>query len=171
MVEFTIVFPVALLVILGTIAGSFLFFQSEAVTNGARGGARWATIETSLHVASGPNYCESGSPDTIVNAVKKSANILSINSAPLCTVGGSTTELQQTPNDPNRANIVVDASPSLAAPTCVTVTVTYKANPLALPFMKQITLRGYSSSPVAASSSSTTTTTTTSSGLTCPAPH
>jgi Flp pilus assembly protein TadG len=171
MVEFAIVFPVALIVIIGTIAGSFLFFQSEAVTNGARCGARWATIETSLYVASGPNFCESGNPDTIINAVKKSANILNVNTTALCTVGGSTTELQQT-NDPTKANIVVDAIPSLASPTCITVTVTYKANPLSLPFRTQITLRGYSSAPVPSSSSSTTTTTTTTStGINCPAPH
>jgi Flp pilus assembly protein TadG len=170
MVEFAIVFPVALLVILGIIVGSFLFFQSEAVTNGARGGSRWATVESSLYVASGGNFCESGNPDTIVNAVKKSANVVPVNTAQLCTVGGSTTELVQTPNDPSKANIVVDATPSLAAPTCVTITVTYVASPLSVPFLKKVTLRGYSSSPIAASSSSTTTTTT-STSISCPAPH
>lgn len=167
MVEFAIILPVALLVILGIIVGSFLFFQSEAVTNGARGGARWATIESNLWAVSGSTHCESGQPDWIANAVQKSANILPVNTAHLCANGASTTELVQTPTDPSKANIVVDATPSLAAPTCVTVSVTYKTTPLAIPFVSTITLRGYSSSPIPASSSSTTTTST---GISCPAP-
>ena len=61
MVEFALIFPIALIVLFGAIAGSYLFFQSEAVNNGARGGSRWATIKSEnapgyLYAIPGPTH-------------------------------------------------------------------------------------------------------------------
>jgi hypothetical protein len=161
MVEFALIFPIALTVLFGAIAGSYLFFQSEAVTNGARGGARWATIKSgslyTLQSAGGPS-CEAVSSDTIVDEVHKAANILALNTGRLCTpaiVGGySTTQLRQ-PIDSSKAYIVVDAAPTLAIPQCITVTVVYAAPTLGKPFPQSITLAGHSGAPVGASASTT----------------
>jgi Flp pilus assembly protein TadG len=167
MVEFAFVFPIAILIILAILVGAWVFFQSEAVNNGARGGARMAGVEGNLYSSSTSTYtCEAGKPDTIVNAVKKSLNIVPLNMAPLCAY--STTELQQYPVDPTKANIVVDAWPSLIAPQCVTVTVTYKSKPMAVPLPSTLTLQGHSSIPVGAATVSGSSSTTTS--ITCPAP-
>jgi Flp pilus assembly protein TadG len=161
MVEFALIFPIALTVLFGAIAGSYLFFQSEAVTNGARGGVRWATINSSslytITTVGGP-FCEAISTHTIVDEVHTAANILALNTGRLCTpalvVGYSTTQLRQ-PIDNNKAYIVVDAAPSLASPDCITVTVVYAAPTLGKPFPPSITLAGHSGAPVGANASTT----------------
>jgi Flp pilus assembly protein TadG len=162
MVEFALVFPIAMVVLLGLLTGSFLFFQNSAVSDAARGGSRWATIETGLSVSGtagcGSKAGESAQPDTIVNQVKKSANILPVNSAPLC--ASSATEMQQTPLDLSKANIVVEALPSLANPVCVTISVTYVTKPFSMPFAKTLTMSAHSSSPMPSSGGN----------VTCPAP-
>jgi hypothetical protein len=168
-VEFAVVAIIAILTLTGIIAGSFMYFQNEAVTNGARGGARWATVESNLYSSSsGTLTCEGGSPDSIVNQVKKATNVLPVNTAPLCAI--SNTELQQNPIDWSKANIVVDAYPNLSAPTCVTVTVTYKAQPLAIPVPGPITMQAHSSQPFITFSSSSTSTSA-SASQSCPAAH
>jgi hypothetical protein len=170
MVEFTVVAALAVLTLTGIIAGSFLYFQNESVTNGARAGSRYATLESSLYSSSsGTLTCEGGAPDSIVNQVRKAINIVPVNAAPLCAV--SATQLQQYPVDNNKANIVVDALPSLSAPACVTVTVTYKAQPVAVPFTSPITLSAFSSMPFLLTSSSSTSSGTTTSSLACPTSH
>ncbi|HEY2705145.1 MAG TPA: TadE family protein [Candidatus Dormibacteraeota bacterium] len=165
LVEFALIGSLAIVVIAGTIAGAYLFFMNSAVGSAARGGSRWATIETGLYTGPAGSICESGLPDTIVHAAQASGNVLPVNPAHLCAV--SATELQQSPVDPTRANIVVDALPSLASPSCVTVTVTYLSKPVAVPFLGTITLQAHSSMPFPVSVSSSSTTSGT---LQCPGP-
>jgi Flp pilus assembly protein TadG len=161
MVEFALVSPIALLVLFGSIAGSYLFFQSEAVNNGARGGARWATIQagispaTYLYTNTGANkpFCESSAlTTTIVTEVRKAAPILPLNGGRLCTpaVGAafSTTELRQ-PIDNSKAYIVLDALPTLSSPNCITISVVYVAPSLGKPLPATITIEGHSGAPVA----------------------
>ncbi|MEA2684490.1 MAG: hypothetical protein QOK05_2818 [Chloroflexota bacterium] len=157
-VEFTLVFPMVILLVVGMIAGSFMFFQSSGLTNGARAASRWATVESSLN--SGAGLCESGSPNTIVSEVTKAANIVQVNQGKLCAKNGnSTTELVQPTYIPNKANIVVDAFPDLTNPECITVNITYTAPPLAPPF-PPILMQAHSSTPTTRATAATT----------CPAP-
>lgn len=145
-------FPLALAFIVGTMCGAYLYFQNEAMNNGARAASRWATIEGSLNV--GATHCESGSPDSIVGQVQKNAKtFLPINPGQLCAkvvsagppVVYSTTELVQLPYVANQANIVVDASPSLTSPECITVNLTY-TSPAFGPF-PAIVMQAHSSAP------------------------
>ncbi|HZS15529.1 MAG TPA: TadE family protein [Candidatus Dormibacteraeota bacterium] len=168
LVEFALVGTVAVFVLTGIIAGALLYFQNEAVGNGARSGSRYAAVESTLYSSSsGTVTCEGGSPDSIVDQVGKAMTTVPVNKAPLCAV--SSTELQQTPVDPGKANIVVDALPSLAAPSCVTVTVTYRSQPIAVPMVGPITLEGFSSMPFLNTATSSSSTSSSASG--CPAPH
>jgi hypothetical protein len=161
MVEFALIFPIAVIVLFGAITGSYLFFQSEAVNNGARGGSRWATIKSEnspgylfTNIGAGVS-CESNvNSTTVVTEVRKAANIVPLNTGRLCNTGGSTTELRQ-PIDNTKAYIVLDALPSLAAPQCITVSVVYAAPSLGPPFPKSITLEGHSGAPVGANGSTT----------------
>lgn len=157
---------VTVLVLSGIIAGALLYFQNEAVSNAARSGARFAGVETTLYSSSsGTLTCEGGAPDSIVDQVGKGITIVPVNKAPLCAV--SATELQQTPVDPDKANIVVDALPSLASPSCVTVSVYYRSQPIAVPMVGPILLGGVSSMPFLSNGTSTST----SSSVSCPATH
>jgi len=150
MVEFAIVGPIALMILFGLISGSWLFFQHEAVSDGARAGARAASIETSLYQQSGGSgpYCESGAPGMIASAVAAAAPNMPVNRAALCAPAGSTTHLQQQPSGSGLAAITVDASPSLAAPTSVQVTVTYSAKGMAPPFTHTFNFSSSSAQPV-----------------------
>lgn len=135
MVEFALVFPVALLIIMGMIAGSWLFFASEAVQDGARGGARAGVIETSLWQPSGTLHCESQQPESIAQSVQHSVTVITVNQQQLCTTGpADTTTLVQASSPANEANITVVACPSLANPVTVQVTVTFRVHGLAPPF-------------------------------------
>jgi Flp pilus assembly protein TadG len=164
-VEFALVFPLVLVFIVGTISGAYLYFQNEAMTNGARAASRWATIEGSLNVTS--THCESGSPDSIVGQVQKNAKFLPVNPGKLCakviSAGPpavySTTELVQVPYVASQANIVVDASPNLTNPECITVNITYTPPTLPGPF-PTIVMQAHSSAPTLAATTSST----------CPAP-
>jgi Flp pilus assembly protein TadG len=144
-VEFALVLPLVLIFLSGVIAGSYLFFQNNAVGNGSRAGSRMATIESNLYKGTGP-YCEEGKPDTIVNAVKGAANILPLNSGALCAT--SPTRLVQNSIDMTKAYIIVDAAPNLGSPACVTVTVIYNAPSLPGPFATNITMVSHSGAPV-----------------------
>ena len=137
MVEFAIVGPVAIGLLTGILSGAWLFFQNSSLADGARGGARMASIETSLY-AKNPSgrYCESAMPQTIEQAVAQNAVQLRVNPATLCAApcppGCTPTQLVQ-PWDASRVNIIVDASPNLSNPTTVTVTLKYVAHGLAPP--------------------------------------
>ncbi len=151
LVEFAIVCPIALVVVFGILSGSWLFFQNEAVSDGARGGARAASIASSLYVADplvAGKFCESGAPGTVAAAVGRAAPQLPVDPALLCTTS-STTHLQDLAGTPaGKASVTVDATPSLAAPTAVTVTVTYGAMGLAPPLTRTFTFTASSVQPV-----------------------
>ena len=151
LVEFAIVCPIAILIVLAILSGSWLFFQNEAVVDGSRGGARAASIATSLYKDDGTGtgtYCESSAPTTIAFAVAHAAPQLTVNPSILCTSGGSTTHLQAKTAAPGKASITVDATPSLAAPTSVTVTVSYSAQGLAPPLNRSFTFTASSVQPM-----------------------
>ncbi|HEX3605419.1 MAG TPA: TadE/TadG family type IV pilus assembly protein [Candidatus Dormibacteraeota bacterium] len=149
LVEFAIVCPIALVVVLGILSGSWLFFQNEAVADGARGGSRAAAIATSLYQQTGGTgpFCESGSPGTVAAAVQRAAPQLPVNQGTLCAPTGNTTHLQQTAAA-GKASVTVDATPSLAAPTAVTVTVAYSAQGLAPPLTRTFTFTFASTQPI-----------------------
>jgi Flp pilus assembly protein TadG len=148
-VEFALIFPLVLAFVVGIISGSYLYFQNEAMNNASRAASRWATIEGSLNVTS--THCESGSPDSIVGQVQKTANIVPVNPNLLCAKVVSpgvysTTELVQVPYGASQANIVVDASPNLTNPECITVNITYTPPTLPGPF-PTIIMQAHSSAP------------------------
>jgi Flp pilus assembly protein TadG len=164
MVEFAMVFPIATMLCLGIIAGSYLFFQSSTISDGARAGARMASIETSLQdtSASGGGQCSSRSgestiPETIEDAVAKASPQLSINPNRLCRDATYT----GTPTHPYQlvqaaaggvGNITVqvtyDTTQLPAALTAVTVTVTFGAKGIAWPLQALYPLSGHSTAPV-----------------------
>jgi Flp pilus assembly protein TadG len=149
LVEFAIVCPIAILIVLAILSGSWLFFQNEAVVDGSRGGARGASVESNLYVDDGTGtFCESSAPTTIAFAVAHAAPQLAVNPSILCTSGGSTTHLQAKTAAPGKASITVDATPSLAAPTSVTVTVSFSAQGLAPPLNRSFTFTASSVQPM-----------------------
>jgi Flp pilus assembly protein TadG len=159
-VEFALVLPLVLLFLTGIISGAFLYFQYDAMTNTSRAASRWATIEGSLNVTS--THCESGSPDSIVGQVRKNSASLPVNSGQLCAKlispgVYSTTQLVQ-PYIANQANIVVDASPNLTNPECITVNITYTP-PTLRPF-PTLVMQAHSSTPTLIATTAST----------CPAP-
>lgn len=149
LVEFAIAAPVTLLVIFGLIAGSLLFYNNVALTDGASAGARMATIESPLVEVSGTEYCESGVPETIARAIAAGALNLTVDRAPLCASSATATRLTQTPAS-GEVNITVTASPDVSAPTSVTVTLTFTERGLAPPFTGSVTMRASSTDPVEA---------------------
>jgi Flp pilus assembly protein TadG len=131
-VETALALGVALVLIGGIMAGALLLFQYEAVTNGARAGVRAAIVETSL-LRSGPDgLCESGSPESVVQAVAAGLPTVAVDTAPLCQSGSDPNELVQAPGSPDQATITVTGSPDLssAAGNVITVTV---ALPVSVP--------------------------------------
>ncbi len=152
LVEFAIVCPIALVIVFGVLSGSWLFFQNEAVVDGARGGARAASIAASLYaetpVGSG-TFCESGTPGTIAAAVSRAAPQLLVDQALLCAPSGGKTHLQDLAGTPaGKASVTVDATPNLQAPTSVTVTVSFDARGLAPPLTRTFTFTASSAQPV-----------------------
>jgi Flp pilus assembly protein TadG len=152
LVEFAIVCPIALVMVLGILSGCWLFFQNEAVSDGARGGARSAAIASSLYAetpAGSGRFCESGAPGTVAAAVASAAPQMPVDPALLCAPAGSTTHLQNLGGTPaGKASITVDATPSLAVPTAVTVTVSYGARGLAPPLTQTFTFTAASVQPI-----------------------
>ncbi|MGH7722523.1 MAG: TadE family protein [Candidatus Dormibacteria bacterium] len=152
LVEFALIAPVALLVIVGIVVGCLLFFQSSAVHDGATAGARMASIETSLiaplplaECASG--YGESGTPMSIEKAVAQAAPGLKVNTAALCKTSSS--QLMQTPQA-NVANITVTANTDLGGPRTVTVTVSFAGQGIAPPLTSTYAMSATSTVPVLA---------------------
>jgi hypothetical protein len=140
-VEFALVLPVALLIIVGLIAASFLFFQRGAVHDGSTAGARMAAMQTSLQtkdsVVNG-KWCESQSPISVEEAVRVAAPQVSVNALPLCAASSGGSQLVQTSPVSTKVIIQIDATPGLAAPTSVTVTLTFNSLGLGQPLDKLI---------------------------------
>ncbi len=138
--EFSLVAPIFFAMLTGLIGVGWLYFQSVAVANAARAGAREATIETSY---ANPT-CESGKPDSIEHVAQLSANIVQVDQNPLCATHPVTNpnELFQVPSG-NTATITLTAhGGGLSSPTLITVTVTYYP----LPFLFGRNLKFESSS-------------------------
>jgi TadE-like protein len=149
LVEFAFVAPIALVVITGIFVSCFLFFQNSAVTDGATAGSRMASIETSLvTVVPGVGICESNVPISIEAAVAQAAPQLNVNPARLCET--SATHLSQGTVVTNEANITVDATPNLAGPTAVTVTVSFSGKGIAPPLTATYSMNATSTVPVLA---------------------
>lgn len=148
LVEFAFVAPIALVVITGIFVSCFLFFQNSAVTDGATAGSRMASIETSLVTVVGAQICESNLPISIEAAVAQAAPQLKVNPARLCET--SATHLSQGTVVTNEANITVDATPNLAGPTTVTVTVSFSGKGIAPPLTATYSMNATSTVPVLA---------------------
>lgn len=154
-VEFSLVIGIALPVLVGLIAGSWLLFQRSALHDGSTAGARMASMQTSLSSGTGP-YCESGVPISIAQAVAQASPQLSVNMAPLCSTAGGG-PLTQT-NDPTKVNITVTEStyPPNALTGTITVTLTYTAEGLGQPLRKAFAMTSSSTVPVRGPGASTT---------------
>jgi hypothetical protein len=150
LVEFAFVAPIALVVITGIFVSCFLFFQNSAVTDGATAGSRMASIETSLvTVVPGVGICESNVPISIEAAVAQAAPQLNVNPARLCET--SATHLSPYGGTvSNEANVTVDATPNLAGPTTVTVTVSFSGKGIAPPLTATYSMNATSTVPVLA---------------------
>jgi TadE-like protein len=165
MVEFALVFPMAMVLCMGIIAGAYLFFQSSAVSDGARGGARMASIETSLQdaTATGGGKCSSGSGESLLpmpigSAVSLAAPQLRINPNQLCkntafvATPAHPYELTQASAGGGYANIIVDVTydttQNPVALTAVTVTVSDAVSGLSFPLASTFPMSGQSTDPV-----------------------
>ena len=148
LVEFAIVCPIALVVVFGILSGCWLFFQNEAVSDGARTASIASSLYAETPVGSG-RFCESGAPGTVAAAVASAAPQMPVDPALLCAPAGNRTHLQNLGGTPaGKASITVDATPSLAVPTAVTVTVSYGAKGLAPPLTQTFTFTAASVQPV-----------------------
>jgi hypothetical protein len=165
MVEFALVFPIAMVLCMGIIAGAYLFFQSSAVSDGARGGARMASIETSLQDASatGGGKCASGSGESLLpmpigSSVSLAAPQLRINPNQLCRNAAFVAspahpyELTQASAGGGFANIIVDVTydttKNPVALSAVTVTVSDTVSGLSFPLASTFPMTGQSTDPV-----------------------
>ncbi|MEO8898071.1 MAG: TadE family protein [Candidatus Dormibacter sp.] len=165
MVEFALVFPIAMTLCMGIIAGAYLFFQSSALSDGARGGARMASIETALQDASGTGggKCASGFGESLLpmpigSAVSLAAPQLKVNPNQLCKntafVGtpAHPYELTQASAGTGFANITVDVTydttQNPVALTAVTVTVSDQISGLSFPLASTFPMSGQSTDPV-----------------------
>ncbi|HVA02779.1 MAG TPA: TadE/TadG family type IV pilus assembly protein [Acidimicrobiales bacterium] len=149
LVEFALVAPLVFLLIFGLIGGSYLAFQNASLHDGATAGARMASIETSLVTQDAPNqYCESGSPTSIEQAVKGAAPLVKVNPAPLCATSATPTELTQGQTVDGDVNITVICGGTCDAPTSTTVTLTFDAKGIAAPFGLTYHMTATSQDPV-----------------------
>lgn len=127
-VEFAVVAPLLVFLLLGLVAAGWLLFEYEAVADAARSGVREAIVETALLAFGG---CESGQPRPIEQAVQMGATIVPVDSAPLCQDAGDPSELVQAPGAVGVATVTVVGTPSLSPADMseVTVTVTLPVRP------------------------------------------
>lgn len=150
MIEFSLVVGLALAVIVGLIAASFLFFQKAAMHDGSTAGARMASMQTSLQtydtIVTG-KYCESQVPMSIEAAVAQAAPQVAVNMLPLCSSTQNGTTLVQTSPDSSKVTIQVDASNGLGSPANgnITVTITFNGQGLGPPLNKLITFNSSTS--------------------------
>ena len=154
-VEFSLVIGIALPVLVGLIAGSWLLFQRSALHDGSTAGARMASMQTSLSSGTGP-YCESGQPAWIAAAVAQASPQLNVNMGHLCSTAGGG-PLTQT-NDSTKVNITVTEStyPPNALTGTITVTLTYTAEGLGQPLRKAFAMTSSSTVPVRGPGASST---------------
>lgn len=138
LVEFALVAPVLFLLLFGLISGCFLAYQNSALHDGATAGSRMASIESPLENSS---FCESGSPSSIITAVKNASPLLTVNTNPLCAAGGAqSTQLTQTTvtGDVNITVTCYDSTlaqtPCSGTPANVGVTLTLTTAGLVAPF-------------------------------------
>jgi Flp pilus assembly protein TadG len=127
LVEFALVVPIALVLLFGIIAICFLGFQNSSLHNGASAGAREASIQTSLVKPTGSQYCESGQPAPIEQAVTRAAVGIPVNPAPLCAATANATQLTQIPNVADKVNITVTCIGGCATPSSVEASLSYNA--------------------------------------------
>jgi Flp pilus assembly protein TadG len=153
LVEFALVFPIAMLLICGIIAGCYLAYQNSALHDGATAGARMASIETNLATlqSSGPNagsYCESGAPTPIEKTVAQAVPLLTVNPAQLCGSSAAATELTQIPPVNGDVNITVVCGGTCASPTSTAVDLSYGAKGIAAPLGLTYNMSATSQVPV-----------------------
>jgi Flp pilus assembly protein TadG len=139
LVEFALVFPVAILLICGIIGGCYLAYQNSALHDGATAGARMASIETNLAILqnTGPNtgsYCESDAPVAIEKTVSQAVPLLTVNPAQLCAPSATATQLTQSPQVNGDVNITVICGGSCASPTSTAVDLAFGASGIVAPF-------------------------------------
>ena len=132
MVEFALVLPLFLVLVLGSISASVLFFDQQSLDDAVRSAARAAIVSTSLATSNGAcpgGQGESGVPATIVSAAQHGATTATVvNPAPLCVTGSST--LGQAAGAAGDITLTVTATPDLAGATEITVNATRVVYPL-----------------------------------------
>jgi Flp pilus assembly protein TadG len=152
-IEFVLIAPVALMLLFGVISACYLFYQSSALHDGASGGARAASIETSLVTPSGSQFCESNQPVSIEQAIASAAPYIPINMTRLCgtSSGGGApgvTQLTQSTNPTGGASITVSCTNNCSTPTAVSIAVTFNAKGLVAPMSPTYTLHASSQVPM-----------------------
>ena len=127
-VEFAVVAPLLVFLLVGLVAAGWLLFEYEAVADAARAGVREALVQTALLTASG---CASGQPEPIERAVQAGATIVPVDASALCQSASDPAELVQAPGAAGDAVVTVTGSPSLspADMSAVTVTVSLPVHP------------------------------------------
>ena len=146
-VEFALIAPIMLVLILGIPSVGWLAYVRVAVSDAARGAARAAIVQTSLYSlqASGTNaglYCESGNisttnPVTIEAQTQVYANIVPVNTNTLCQHNVALQQLSQTATSSQTLSITVivpTGEGTLAAPDEVEIKTTYATDPFFDPF-------------------------------------
>jgi len=156
-IEFAMVAPVAFLLLFGLIGSCWLFFQDSSLHNGATAGARAASIETSLVTAGTGAYagqfCESGLPTPIEQAVAQAAPGLGVSTTadPLCATAASAAAVTQlTQGSPGSVAITVTCAGGCATPTQVTVSLVFNAKGIVAPVNLNYTMKASSEVPVLA---------------------
>lgn len=160
--EFSIVLPVFLLIVLGVFALQVLLFEVESVNNAVRAAARAGAVALPAQCAGsvpgtpgatqcpGLPVCEMPPPpppaparlSIAAQAEGAATTFVPVNPDQLCAPqapsGGSNQELTQAPRD-GKINLVLNALPTIYAPCQVAVTGTDDVHPL-FPFAPTITL-------------------------------
>jgi Flp pilus assembly protein TadG len=139
-VELALVLPIFFSLIFGLMDVAWLTFQYQSVTNAAREGAREASILDPLFESGNSTNCSTGygEPSStqaapavpIESAVSSGSSLVSINSSAICASSSTSTSMTSSATQNGTATVTVVGSPSLAAPSTVTVTVSYVAHPL-----------------------------------------
>jgi Flp pilus assembly protein TadG len=146
LVEFALGATVLILLTVGLVAAGWLLFQYQGLVNGARAGARAASIETALL---GPSNCESGSPEPIQAAVAAAAPQLQVETATLCQSAADPAALVQPAPPQGTAAVTVLGTPGLNPSALTQVTVTVALRVVPLPPLPQMSLRLAASSTMA----------------------
>ena len=176
MVEFAMVFPMAVLLTLGILSSAWLSFQNASLSDGARNGVRAASIESLTNTSyvgtgldanvagCGAQGGEAANPDKIVAAVTHAADQLQVNQAQLCATGDSCAGgchgcwnggtpnklVQSAPPSTSIAviTVTVPAGQNLCNATNVTVTLARQGRGLAPPLSGVFNMSAQSEMPV-----------------------